>query len=150
MNGIDRYFVDSNVILYTYDTRNPGKRDHAEAWIEWLWERTACCVSWQVLQEFYWNALRKFGARPEKVREHVALLARLSPPDVTLALFERAWFWTDKASITFWDAMIVAAAERTQCRWLLTEDFQEGRQFDSVTVVNPFRSEPGNARVEVT
>ena len=144
MNGADRYFVDTNVILYTYDTKSADKRDRAEVWLQWLWDNTALSVSWQVLQEFYANAVQKFGAPPVRVREHVAFLCRLNPLDVTLGLFERAWFWTDQASISFWDAMIVAAAERTHCQWLLTEDLQSGRQFGTVTVVNPFLNEPGH------
>lgn len=49
----------------------------------------------------------------------------------------------DQAQITFWDATIVSAAERVGCRWLLSEDFQTGRQFAGVTVVNPFQTDPG-------
>jgi predicted nucleic acid-binding protein len=56
MNG-DRYFVDSNVLLCRYDELNPAKRDQAKLWIGWLWENTCDVVSWQVLQEFYCNAL---------------------------------------------------------------------------------------------
>jgi predicted nucleic acid-binding protein len=147
MNGAERYFVDTNVILYTYDTRNAEKRERAEAWMVWLWERAVGCTSWQVLQEFYSNAIQKFGAQPGKVREHVALLSQLNQPDVMLGLLERAWFWTDQAGVAFWDAMIVAAAERSHCRWLLTEDFQSGRQFGAVTILNPFQNEPSNASV---
>jgi predicted nucleic acid-binding protein len=48
----------------------------------------------------------------------------------------------DAAHISYWDAMIVGAAELSQCRWLLTEDLQDGRSFDTVTVINPFRLFP--------
>jgi predicted nucleic acid-binding protein len=145
MNGVDRYFIDTNVFLYTYDPRDPAKRDRAEAWIQWLWDNTASAVSWQVLQEFYFNAVHKFSAEANVIRDHVALLSLLNPPDVTLALLERAWFWTDQAQISFWDSMIVAAAERTHCRWLLSEDFQSGREFGSLKVVNPFQNRPGDS-----
>ena len=138
----DRFFVDTNVILYTYDITNPHKRERAEMWLQWLWENAAGSLSWQVLQEFYWNAVGKFGANPQIVRSHVAFLTNWNPPDITLGLLERAWFWTDAAQITFWDAMIVAAAERIRCRWLLTEDFQTGRAFGTITVVNPFQKSP--------
>ena len=84
----------------------------------------------------------KFGANPQLVRSQAALLAHWNPPDITLGLLERAWFWTDAAQINFWDAMIVAAAERVRCRWLLTEDFQTGQDFGTLTVVNPFQMSP--------
>ncbi len=45
----------------------------------------------------------------------------------------------DEAGIAYWDALIVAAAERGGCRLLLSEDFQQGRRFGEITVVSPFR-----------
>jgi predicted nucleic acid-binding protein len=79
------------------------------------------------------------------VRKHVKVFAEWHPPTVGISLVERAWYWTDEASISFWDALILAAAERTRCRWLLSEDFQAGRQFGDVTIVNPFQTEPGHS-----
>ena len=138
----DLYFVDTNVILYSYDDSNHFKRDHAEAWLLWLWQNTSGSLSWQVIQEFYCNAIRKFGVQPSRIRSQVRMLMEWNPPDVTIGLIERAWFWTDEAGISFWDSMIVAAAERTRCRWLLSEDFQTGREFGAVTVLNPFETAP--------
>ena len=139
----DLYFVDTNVILYSYDESHDFKRNRAEAWLQWLWQNTSGSLSWQVIQEFYWNAVRKFGAQPNLIRSHIRMFAEWNPPDVTIGLIERAWFWTDEARISFWDSMIVAAAERTRCRWLLSEDFQTGREFGAITVVNPFETAPG-------
>lgn len=141
MNG-DKYFVDSNVFLYTFDNAAPAKQAQAEVWLAWLWENACGALSWQVLQEFYWNALRKFGAAPDKARYQVKLMSEWNPPDVTLGLMERAWHWTDQSQISFWDGLIVAAAERTRCRFLLSEDFQTGREFGSVIILNPFETTP--------
>jgi len=141
MNG-DRYFVDSNVILYRYDELSPAKRDLAKLWLSWLWENKRGVVSWQVLQEFYWNALRKFRVPPALARHRVELMSEWHPPQVTMGLLTRAWHWTDNSQVSFWDGLILAAAEQTQCRFLLSEDFQAGRKFDSVTVVNPFETSP--------
>jgi len=63
MNGV-RYLVDSNVALYSFGQADPIKRAQAEVWIAWLSENTCGALSWQVLQKFYGNALRKFGAAP--------------------------------------------------------------------------------------
>lgn len=141
MNGA-RYFVDSNVLLSGYDELNPVKRDHAKLWLAWLWENTCGAVSWQVLQEFCWNALRKFRVPLEVARHRVKLMSEWSPPDVTIGMIERAWHWTDQAQVSFWDGLIVAAAERTRCRFLLSEDFQAGQQFGSITILNPFETPP--------
>jgi predicted nucleic acid-binding protein len=142
MSG-DRFFVDTNVLLYTLDPRDDAKKRQALLWVDWLWQNTAAYLSWQVLQEFYYNAVRKFGVPPGQARLAVTAWSEWHPPDVTFSLIERAWFWTDQSQITFWDAMIVSAAERVGCRWLLSEDFQTGRQFGGVTVVNPFQTDPG-------
>jgi predicted nucleic acid-binding protein len=141
MNG-DRYFVDSNVFLYVFDQTSPTKSAQAEAWLAWLWENSCGALSWQVVQEFYWNVIRKHRAAPKNARRYVKLMFQWKPPDVTIGMIERAWDWTDQAQVTFWDGLIVAAAERTRCRYLLSEDFQTGRQFGSITVVNPFETSP--------
>jgi predicted nucleic acid-binding protein len=44
--------------------------------------------------------------------------------------------------MNFWDALIIAAAEQSGCRWLLSEDFQAGQRFGAVTVVDPFERSP--------
>jgi predicted nucleic acid-binding protein len=141
MNG-DRYFVDSNVFLYVFDQTSPTKSAQAEAWLAWLWGNACGALSWQVIQEFYWNAIRKHRAAPENARSYVKLMFEWKPPDVTIGMIERAWGWTDQAQVTFWDGLIVAAAERTRCKYLLSEDFQTGRRFGSITVVNPFETSP--------
>jgi len=138
----DRYFVDTNVLLYEYDIRDRRKHDRARAWMDWLWHNTSGTVSWHVLQEFYWNAVRKLAVPRGKAQQAVVAFSAWNPPDVTLSLLERAWFWSDEAQINFWDAMVVAAAERTRCRWLLSEDFQPGRTFGSLTILNPFDRSP--------
>jgi predicted nucleic acid-binding protein len=142
MSG-DNYFVDTNVLLYTYDVSDKEKRRRARSWMDWLWQNAAAHVSWQVLQEFYYNAVLKLGVPPDQARLAVAAWSEWRPPDVSPGLFERAWFWMDQARISFWDALIVSAAERARCRWILSEDFQAGRQFGAITIVNPFQSEPG-------
>jgi predicted nucleic acid-binding protein len=141
MSG-DKYFVDTNVFLYLYDARHPVKQKRAEAWLSFLWNNAAGVVSWQVLQEFYSNAIRKFAAPPDVVRRYVRVLSEWNSPDMTIGLIERAWLWNDEARISFWDALIVAAAERTRCQWLLSEDFQTGREFGDTTVLNPFYETP--------
>lgn len=65
-----------------------------------------------------------------------------------------AWLWEnscgavswqvlhDQAELSFWDGLIIAAAERTRCSFLLSEDFQVGRELGSITIVNPFIASP--------
>ena len=48
----------------------------------------------------------------------------------------------DEARLSYWDSLIVAAAERGGCVALLSEDFQEGQMLGSLKVINPFRTNP--------
>ena len=66
------------------------------------------------------------------------MLAVWQPVAVDLSTLERAWFLQDRFSVSWWDALIVAAAQKCECKVLLTEDLQHGQEFGGVQVVNPF------------
>lgn len=142
MNGEDSFFVDTNVVLYSIDAAAPVKQPAARRWTQAVWAARAGRISWQVIFEFYSNAVKKFGVPPAIARATVEELVRWSPAQPEHATIHRAWHWCDSAHINFWDALIVAAAEQAGCRWLLSEDFQAGRRFGGVTVVNPFARQP--------
>jgi predicted nucleic acid-binding protein len=57
-------------------------------------------------------------------------------------ILDHAWKIRDRYQISFWDALIVAAAKAASCRYLLTEDFQSGQDLEGLLVVNPFRNDP--------
>ena len=138
----DSFFVDTNVVLYWVAAKDTRKQPIAREWIDVLWATRLGRLSWQVVFEFYANAERKCGAPPAVARAAVQDLARWEPVTMGHPTIRRAWDWCDAAKINFWDALIVAAAEQAGCRWLLSEDFQEGRSFGSVMVVNPFAQQP--------
>ncbi len=143
MSAGDRFFLDTNVLLYAVDATDRVKHDAARAWLDALWQTGAGRLSWQVLHEFYANAVRKIGAATAHARATVQVFAEWQPVDVTLGLIERAWRWSDEAQLSYGDALIVAAAERAGCAWLVSEDFQPGRTFEALRVVNPFHAPPG-------
>jgi predicted nucleic acid-binding protein len=138
MSVADRYFVDSNLVLYYVDPVDSRKQARAREWLEALWVAGPGCLSWQVLHEFYWNAVRKMRLEPGRAREIVEDLAHWKPVDTTLGLVQQAWHWTETAQLTYWDALILAAAQRAGARYLLSEDFQPNRYYDEILVLNPF------------
>ena len=144
MPGADRFFVDTNVLLYSLDASHPGKQRAARLWLDALWQNGAGVLSWQVLNEFYVNAVRKARASKKLARQLTEDYAQWRCPEMTIGLIRRAWHWTDHAQLSFWDSLILAAAERMDCAWLLSEDFQSGRRFGSVTVLSPFQSSPAD------
>ena len=144
MSADDSFFVDTNVLLYSLTASERVKRGTAEMWIVALWQRQSGRISWQVINEFYSAAVRKLDVPAREARAAVEDLLLWKPEPPMHATLLRAWHWCDAAKINFWDALIVAAAEQSGSRWLLSEDFQTGRKFGEVTVVNPFLRPPAD------
>jgi predicted nucleic acid-binding protein len=143
MSREDRFFVDTNVLIYGYGANSPAaKLEAANSWLTQLWPYRSGCISWQVIFEFYSNSLRKANLSVSVAREIVEQLIEWHPESPSHATIGRAWHWCDRAQVNFWDSLILASAEQAGCRWLLSEDFQAGQRFDSVTIVNPFLSAP--------
>jgi predicted nucleic acid-binding protein len=137
-------FVDANVFLYAVDEADPNKQRIARKWREELWKSRRGRVSFQVLGEFYVNAVRKRPAAREEARAEVRDLLAWNPVVADAALLERGWRIQDRYQLSYWDALIVAAAGAAFCRYLLTEDLQAGQRLDGVEVVNPFLRDPGS------
>ncbi|MDE2661075.1 MAG: PIN domain-containing protein [Acidobacteriota bacterium] len=134
-------FVDTNVLVYWQDTSDPVKQARAEDWITLLARHRSARTSAQVLVELYSTLTRKlpgFGA--EKAQRIVRGVAAWRPVPRDLAVIERAWHLEERYALSWWDSLIVAAAQASDCRFLLTEDLQHDQSFDGVRVINPFRS----------
>jgi predicted nucleic acid-binding protein len=139
-----KIFVDTNVLVYCRDATEPEKQARAAAWLAALWQERTGRLSFQVLQEYYVTVTAKLtpGLPQELARREVRLLSAWHPLAVDERLLEEAWFLQDHHHLSWWDALIVAAAQRTGCRYLLSEDFLEGYDWGNITVVNPFRTWP--------
>ena len=135
-------FVDTNILVYRHDRSDPAKQARAEEWIAHLARSRTGRLSFQVLQELYVTLTGKarIGFDPAEAREIVRELAVWQPVAIDLRILERAWHIRDGHSVSWWDAVIVAAAQSLGCSILLTEDLQHGHAFGEVRVVDPFRS----------
>ena len=135
-------FVDTNALVYRYDAQNPAKQARADAWFTFIWHSRTGRLSFQVLQELHATLTRKL--RPAMPAPDAQLIVRSlafwQPVAVDLAMLERAWLLQDRFSMSWWDALIVAAAQVCACKVILTEDLQHGQVFDTVRVVDPFAS----------
>jgi len=98
--------------VYYVDPADSRKQAGAQDWLEALWVVGAGCLSWQVLHEFYWNAVRKMRLKPAQAREIGEDLAHWTPVDTTPGLVQQAWVWMDSAKLSYWDALILATAQR--------------------------------------
>ena len=135
-------FVDSNVFLYAVDEADPIKQKVARKWRTGLWTSRLGRTSFQVLGEFYVNALRLRPGAINIAREEIRDLLAWRPVSTDLSLLEEGWKIQDRYQLSYWDSLIVAASKAASCRYLLTEDLQAGQNLDGVEVVNPFLVDP--------
>ena len=135
-------FVDTNVFIYALDDADLKKRDAARAWRSELWKSRRGRISFQVLQEFYVKVTQKWPRARQGAQSEVRDLLAWKPVTVDEGLLERAWNLQDRYKLSFWDALIVAAAKAAACRYLLTEDLQADQDLEGVVVVDPFLRDP--------
>ncbi len=129
-------FVDTNVFIYAVDQADLKKQLAAQAWRAWLWETNRGRISFQVLQKFYANAIKKQPSARVEIRKEISDLMAWRPIALDASIITRGWKIEDRYGISFWDSLIVAAARVSGCRYLLTEDLQRGQELDGVMVVN--------------
>jgi predicted nucleic acid-binding protein len=135
-------FVDTNVLLYAVDASNHKKHEAARAWRKMLWETQRGRLSFQVLQEFYANVLRKWPGSKESARAEITDLFAWRPIVISQDIVMEGWALQDRYGFSFWDALIVAAARASSCAFLLSEDFQAGQKINGIEIVNPFAVSP--------
>lgn len=136
----DRCFVDTNILVYAHDRSAGSRHQRARQLIEDLWSSGQGVLSTQVLQELCISVRRK-SSRPVSVGEARRLIQDYlsweivvnTPASVLQALDIEARY-----KISFWDALIVQAAESSGVAILYSEDLASGQSYGSVRVVNPF------------
>ncbi len=140
-------FVDTNVLVYARDLNSGPKQRRAGEWMDHLWRTQMGRLSFQVLDEYYAVVTRKLkpGLSAGDARTDVRDLLTWQPQAVDGDVLEAAWDVEDRFGLAFWDALIVAAAHASGCRYLLTEDLQHGQDLDGVGVLSPFVAHPAAA-----
>jgi len=134
-------FVDTNVLVYWRDARDPVKQLRASEWLDALWLEQRGRTSVQVLSEFYSVMTSKFASRvsPEETWRDVQAMMAWTPQPVDADLLRRARDIEIRHQLNWWDCLIVAAAQAQGCALLLTEDLQDGANYGGVIARNPFK-----------
>jgi predicted nucleic acid-binding protein len=133
-------FVDTNVLVYARDAREGEKQARAAAWLAHLWRERLGRSSLQVLSEYYVCLTRKLTPRvpPVEAWDDARTFFAWRPQAIDEALFARAHEIEQRFQLSWWDSMIVGAAQLQDCAVLLTEDLHDGTVFGGVTVRSPF------------
>jgi len=137
----DRFFLDTNVFVYSFDASAPAKARRATELIRRAVATGKGVVSFQVVQEFFNVALRRF-AQPMTSADAEQYLAAVFRPLMAIhssqVLYAEALRLNERYRLSWYDALIVAAAVEGQSTLLLSEDLQDGQRFDGLRVQNPF------------
>ncbi len=133
-------FVDTNVLIYARDAGEPAKQPRASEWLRHLWRERLGRTSVQVLSEYYVNVTRKLdpGLSREEAWDDVLALLAWRPQVVDAELIQRGYEVEQRYRLSWWDSLVVAAAQMQGCVLLLSEDFQDGSVYGSVTIRSPF------------
>ena len=136
-----RFFLDTNIFVYSFDAGSPKKAAQSVKLIRKSIETRGGIVSYQVVQEFFNVALRRF-AKPMGSADAEQYLSTTFRPLLSVhsspALYGEALRIGARFRLPWYDSLIIASAIEGQCDVLYSEDFQDGQEFGSLVVYNPF------------
>ncbi|MGC1484575.1 MAG: PIN domain-containing protein [Candidatus Acidiferrum sp.] len=136
-----KFFLDTNIFIYEDSPAEPAKQVVAIRLVEDAFASGHGIVSFQVVQEFFSVAFRRFHppmSYAEAERKLAITFAPLLMVHSSYSLYQRALALSRRFSLSWYDSLIVAAALEADCRILYTEDLQHGQKFDNLRVQNPF------------
>ncbi|MGH9163620.1 MAG: PIN domain-containing protein [Vicinamibacteraceae bacterium] len=149
----DKYFVDTNILMYAHDTAAGEKYERAKALVEELWESRGGIVSTQVLQELAVNLRRKAGkpldakATRDVVSDYLTWQVVVNGGESILEALD----FEARYRVSFWDALVIQAAHAGGAEILYSEDLSDGQRYGMVRVKNPLKaldSTPGKTDVQ--
>lgn len=133
-------FVDTNVLVYARDASEPLKQVRAVEWLAYLWRERAGRTSTQVLSEYYVTVTRKlrFGLSAVDAWDDVQALCAWRPQAMDEGVLRRGREIEMRYELSWWDSLVIAAAQVQGCAVLLSEDLQDGGMYGGLLVRSPF------------
>jgi predicted nucleic acid-binding protein len=138
------FFLDTNILVYTFDPKNTDKRERARSLVETALQSNVGVISYQVVQEFLNVSTRKFAMpmAPDAARDYLNIvLEPLCAVFPSIALYQRAIGLSERWRYGFYDSLIIGSALEAECSILYSEDLQDRQKIESLTIVNPFSAE---------
>lgn len=138
---MSKIFIDTNILVYTLDSKDPRKQAKARGIMRKVVNMHQPVISTQVLKEFYVVATTKMKADRIIVKNIIHNFSNIEIVQNDLELIEQAIDISVISQLSFWDSLIIAAAEKAKCKYIFSEDLNSGQTFRGVMVVNPFEEE---------
>jgi predicted nucleic acid-binding protein len=136
---MSKVFLDTNIIVYSLDQSEAGKRKKCRGLIKSLTGENSGVISTQVMQEFNVADTAKLGADPLLIKDILRSLERFETVVVSPTLIKEAIDCAIINRLSFWDALIVVSAESAHCETLWTEDLNHGQVIRGVRIENPLK-----------
>ena len=137
----DRFFLDTNIFIYALPANPTPKQERAAELVERAVHSGAGVISYQVVQEFFSVAFRRFTPKmtfAEAEQYLATTLHSLVMVHSSYWLFIEALTLSRRHSLSWYDSLILAAASESECGILYSEDFQHGQRFGNLKIQNPF------------
>ena len=136
----DREFIDTNILVYAYDRHDLAKHSKAQELLTNGIENETAVLSAQVLSEFFTVVTSRIPnpLSIEQAEEAIDLFAILLVVELDLATTRRAINTHKQYRVSYWDSLIIAAAEKAGCIRIISEDLNPGQSYHGIVVVNPF------------
>lgn len=133
-------FVDTNVFVYSRDSRDAAKQRLAMAWLELLWRDEAGRTSTQVLSEYFVTVTRRLPSPMDHddAWDDVRALFAWNPQPIDVEVLCLGEEVRRRHLLSWWDSLVVAAAQTQSCELLLSEDLQDGSVIGGITIRSPF------------
>ena len=139
-----KLFVDTNILVYSRDASEPDKQTKALEWLSLIWKERSGRISYQVLNEYYVTVTQRLkpGLNKDEARSDINDLQSWKPTTVDRVVIDGAWSIQDQYELSWWDCLILSAALKLDCQYLLTEDMQHDQNVGGLRLVNPFITKP--------
>ena len=134
----EKIFIDTNVLVHALDTADGKKQKRARHLLREAVESNCGVLSTQVLQEFYVVTTKKIGLEPLAAKEIIHHFQNFETVVITTPLIAEAIDCSILNRISFWDSLIVVAAESARCQAIWSEDLSNGQTIRGVQIKNPF------------
>jgi predicted nucleic acid-binding protein len=138
---VSKIFIDTNILVYSLDTNDKVKHERARQVLQKIIEKHQPVISTQVINEFFVVATKKLKADPIVVKNIIHNFRNMEIVNPDLQLIEEAIDISVISQLSFWDSLVIAAAEKSNCELVFSEDLNAGQNYRGVLLFNPLEKD---------
>ena len=138
---MSKVFFDTNILVYQMDKGNVTKREKCRDLVREAATNGDAVISTQVLQEFYVVVTKKLHIDPIVSKSIMHTFENMEVVTIGKDLINEAIDASIQYQLSFWDALILVAAESAKCEIMYSEDLNEGQVMRNVKIMNPLKNE---------